>query len=146
MRNLFLFSILSFLLACRQSGKSKESIIPEDKMETLIWDLMRADQFLTDYVFSKDTSVNQFSETVKMYRRIFEIHQVNREQVKKSLIFYRSHPGRLKIILDSVSMIKIPDPVTNATDTTMAKPVLPQGTQPDSALKPARKFRKATAE
>ena len=72
-------------------------------MQAVLWDLMRADQFLADYVLKKDSSLNKETESIKLYQRIFLIHKISKELFRKSLSFYRSHPALLKVIMDSIS-------------------------------------------
>ena len=93
MRYFFSFILLSsfLILSCR-SDKQREGILPEKKMRVVLWDMTRADQFLTDFVFSRDTSLNKLDESLKMYNRIFAIHQVTKEEFRQSFQYY---PGCL---------------------------------------------------
>ena len=51
-------------------------ILPQKKMQAVLWDMMRADQFLTDYVLNKDSSLNKITESLKYYQQIFAIHKI----------------------------------------------------------------------
>lgn len=78
-------------------------MLPPDKMEALLWDMMRADKFLADYVLNKDTTKKIDSESVKLYQQIFAIHQVTGDQFQKSFAYYKEHPEQLQAIMDSLS-------------------------------------------
>ena len=138
MRYFFSFILLSsiLILSCR-SEKQREGILPEKKMRVVLWDMTRADQFLTDFVFSRDTSLNKLDESLKMYNRIFAIHQVTKEEFRQSFQYYREHPDLLKSLLDSVSNINVATVVSQVPDTAKRIQSAPQKARPDSGkIKP----------
>lgn len=69
----------------------------------ILWDMMRADQFLADYVLNKDSSLKKIPESLKYYQQIFAIHKVSKEEFQHSFSFYQSHPVLLKALMDSIS-------------------------------------------
>jgi poly-D-alanine transfer protein DltD len=100
MRNSLLLLLISFTLSCNsKSGDS--NIINKDKMEAVIWDLMRIDEVVNEK-HRKDSTVNKFRESVSLYKRAFQIHNISEEQFKTSFKYYQSDPGSLKPILDSL--------------------------------------------
>ena len=140
MRYFFSFILLSsiLILSCR-SEKQREGILPEKKMRVVLWDMTRADQFLTDFVFSRDTSINKLDESLKMYNRIFAIHQVTKEEFRQSFQYYREHPDLLKSLLDSVSNINVATVASPVPDTAKRIQSAPQTSKPDSGkIKPFR--------
>jgi len=99
---LLVVSVLILLLpACK--SKRNSSVIPPDKMELVLHDMMRADKFLADYVLNKDTTKKIDSESIKLYQQIFAIHQITGEQFQKSFTYYKEHPDQLRAIMDSLS-------------------------------------------
>jgi hypothetical protein len=66
-----------------------------------MWDLMRADAYVTDYVM-KDSTRNQKAESAILYEKIFAIHSTTQEAFKKSLAFYERRPDLLKAVTDSL--------------------------------------------
>lgn len=76
-------------------------------MQAVLWDMMRADQFLADYVLNKETSINKDEERFKMYQQVFAIHKIDKTLYQRSLNYYQSHPDLLKVILDSISKPKL---------------------------------------
>jgi len=113
---LLVVSVFALLFAACKSKRSN-SVIPPDKMELVLRDMMRADKFLADYVLNKDTTKKIDSESVKLYQQIFSIHQISGEQFQKSFSYYKEHPDQLRSIMDSLSR-----PVS-AAPTEMVQPI-----------------------
>ena len=89
--------------ACKGKNKIPADVLTQKKMQAVMWDMMRADHFLTDYVFNKDSGLDKTAESFKYYQQIFALHQTNTEQFRKSYSFYTSHPYLFKAIMDSLS-------------------------------------------
>ena len=70
-------------------------------MRKLMWDLMRADAYVSDFVM-KDSTRNQKAESAKLYEQVFTIHSTTEDIFKKSLAFYQNRPDLLKVITDSL--------------------------------------------
>ena len=85
-------------------------IIPQKKMQAVLWDMMRADQFLTDFVFNKDSALIKERKASKLYRQVFAIHHISKEEFEKSFSYYKAHPVLLKVIMDSLSQPKAEAP------------------------------------
>jgi hypothetical protein len=115
--------MLLFFSSCNQK---KKNILPPDKMQTVMWDMMRADKFLADFVLNKDSSKKKDTESIKLYREILAIHQINGEQFSYSFNYYKNDPGELKWIMDSISRQEV-----NQAPTTPLQPqVATQQPQP----------------
>ncbi len=67
-----------------------------------MWDMMLADQYLTDNIFNKDTTLNRNEESIKLYQQVFFIHKTSKEEFYKSLAYYRSRPDDLRVLFDSL--------------------------------------------
>jgi hypothetical protein len=101
-----LIPILTFLfiaVSCKNKNKLPAGILPQKKMQVVLTDLMRADQFLSNYILNKDTSLNKISESLKYYQQVFALHKITRDEFQHSFSFYKSHPVLFKTILDSIS-------------------------------------------
>ena len=107
MRTGRLIAFIFFLLtaACRDNGVPGK-VLPQKKMQSILWDLLRADQFLADYVLNKDSTLNKKTESQKYYQEVFDIHNITREEFQRSFSYYQSHPALMKAIMDS---IRVPD-------------------------------------
>ena len=95
-----------FVVGCKSRNAVPQGIIPDHKMELIIWDMIRADEFLTAYVFNKDSALDKKAESIRMYEQIFRIHQVSKEVFQNSLSYYQAHPAMLKVMMDSLSARK----------------------------------------
>ncbi|HEV7782113.1 MAG TPA: DUF4296 domain-containing protein [Chitinophagaceae bacterium] len=133
--------ILSLFLStgCKNKNRVPRNIIPQQKMKAILWDMMRADQFLSDYVLNRDTSLKIETESFKYYQQIFAIHKINRDEFWKSFSFYRSRPDLLKTILDSISAP--PHSATVLQPTQVTTPLV----IPDSTVQPARRIHPDTS-
>jgi hypothetical protein len=97
--------LLGFLFfSCSQKEK-KPNVLSENKMKEVMWDMIRADQYVTD-LLSKDSSRNKKNESIKLYEEIFHIHKVTPGQFKKSLDYYSSQPDLFQPIIDSLAKRK----------------------------------------
>jgi hypothetical protein len=121
-------AVCVLFLSCKGKDHVPADVLPKDKMEAVLWDIMRADQFLTDFVLNKDTSLNKETESTKFYQQVFTIHKISKEDFQRSFAFYRSHPTMLKDLMDSVGHRPVnprnpedPPPTTSPRDTIRKK-------------------------
>jgi hypothetical protein len=98
----FLFIILIILsFGCIRNNKVPKDVIPQNQMRKIMWDLMRADAYVTDFIM-KDSIRDKKAESAKLYEKIFEIHATTQETFKKSLAIYQSRPDLFKVVSDSL--------------------------------------------
>ena len=98
------FLITCFFLlffSCTNRDKVPDNVLSPKKMQSVLWDMLRADQFVATYVV-KDTGLNKKQESIKLYQQVFQIHNISKEKFQKSLEFYQNRPDLLKVILDSI--------------------------------------------
>ncbi|HMK25332.1 MAG TPA: DUF4296 domain-containing protein [Chitinophagaceae bacterium] len=125
MRTGLLIICCSLIIAgCKNKNRIPANIIPQKKMQAVLWDMMRADQFLADFVLNKDSSLDKRTESIKLYTRVFAIHHISKEQYERSFSFYKTHPALFKVIMDSLSTAK-----TEAPTEMIKQPVLPDSLQ-----------------
>ncbi|HEY6502561.1 MAG TPA: DUF4296 domain-containing protein [Chitinophagaceae bacterium] len=107
MRKLFTV-IFVFLLAiaCSDRKKIPKGILPQPKMQEVLWDMISAGEFLNGYVLMKD-SVDRLAESSKKYGQVLQFHHITKEEFEKSYSYYRQHPELMKVILDSLSKKQI---------------------------------------
>jgi hypothetical protein len=92
-----------FFIACKKKDNVPDGILPAKKMQAVLWDIMRADQFLADYVFNKDSTKNKKTESIQLYSQVFAVHNISKEEFEKSFIYYKQHPQLMQVIMDSMS-------------------------------------------
>ena len=101
--DLFLF----WLAACKGKEETRSDVLPPEKMEALLWDLMRADQFNQDYRFIVDTTLKRKETSIALYGEVLSLHNVSQEQFRKSFLYYRARPLELRALMDSISRREI---------------------------------------
>lgn len=94
------FLLLLFLSACSSNDVPK-GVIPPDKMKVVLFDVMRADEFATNYI-STDTTKNINEERIKLYETVFALHKTNKEAFYNSFDYYQKHPDQYKQLFDSL--------------------------------------------
>lgn len=98
--------LLSLLLnACGNHREVPADVISRQDMIGVLWDMMRADQFVTSFVI-KDTSLNRIQESIRLYNDVFRIHHTDKAQFARSIKFYKNNPDLFKPILDSLDKRK----------------------------------------
>ncbi len=95
-------SIITLFLffSCKQKTKFPETILPVDKMEKVLLDMLRAEEFYNQKQADSAT-MDSFSRT-NLYMAVFALHKTNKEAFRRSITFYESHPDLLKTVLDSM--------------------------------------------
>ena len=122
----FLFIILIISnFGCVRDNKVPKDVIPQNQMRKIMWDLMRADAYVNDFIM-KDSTLDKKAESAKLYEKVFDIHTTTRESFKKSLAFYQSRPDLFKAISDSLradekKSQQYPDEKKPQIDTTLRK-------------------------
>jgi Domain of unknown function (DUF4296) len=97
------FGALLLLTACSTDKKIPAGVLPPDAMEEVVWDLMRADQFVTGFVLPKDSLLKGDAEKIKWYNRVLAIHKISEQQFKESFRYYQTRPDLMAKIMDSIS-------------------------------------------
>lgn len=93
--------ICGLLASCIQRNKIPGDIIPQTKMQSVLWDVIRA-QTLSSELVLKDSTLNEIAETKELTSKVFQIHKIDSVSFYKSYNWYLSHPEVLKIVFDSM--------------------------------------------
>ena len=101
---IFLFIILSvFVAGCIRDKKIPKGILSQNEMRKIMWDLLRADAYVADFIMKDSTrKQDQKTESTILYDQVFNMHSTTRETFIKSRDFYESRPDLLKVITDSL--------------------------------------------
>ena len=94
-----LWCFLLFGAAC-SPGKMPGNIIPPEKMKTIVFDLLKADTYVNNFVL-KDTMLRSKEQHINMYEQVFLIHKITRKDFYNSLTYYQQHPDVNKKLFDS---------------------------------------------
>jgi Domain of unknown function (DUF4296) len=121
-----LLGVLLFTAAgCSDKNNIPSGILSREKMEGVLWDMIQADQYSTLYLakdsarmakdsthlakdsthLAKDsTRINLKMETLRLYEQVFRLHQVSREEFRKSYQYYLDHPALNQVLFDSLTV------------------------------------------
>lgn len=93
--------VLSFFLAaCGNTAVPKE-VLPPEKMQDVMHDMIKADE-LVDFLRMSDSTYQPFSKRAALYDTVFSLHGVTKEKFQKSLKYYQSRPDHLKEIINDL--------------------------------------------
>ena len=95
---LFLFTLIS----CSNDDAIPKKIIPQKEMQIILWDLLLADRYTSQYI-AKDTTKKIKIENLKLYDQVFQIHKITKAQFIESFDFYLQRPNLTKVMFDSLS-------------------------------------------
>ena len=94
--------IFTFVVACNRNDKQPR-ILSREEMEEITWDIMLVDEKANDF-FRDSTIKNPTDERMKLYLKVFQLHQVSRADYNASIKFYAAKPDVMKRIFDSLSV------------------------------------------
>jgi len=108
MKKCFIYCLLVFLAcACSDKNKLPKGVLHKQQMREILWDMIRAGEFLNSFVINKDSSVNKIAESEKWYNKIYQLHKTTKTEFEKSYDYYNDHPDLMKELLDSLAKRQI---------------------------------------
>lgn len=110
-----LIGSILLVYSCSDNAGAPAHLIARDKMEDVLWDMMRADLFINNYMVIKDTALDKKKQGIQLYTRILKMHKISQEDFRESFKYYRSQPIELKDLMDSLSRRKDSLPVSKPT-------------------------------
>jgi len=96
--------LILFFLGCSGRNDVPSGIIPRDKMEKILWDLVQADQYYREYIARDSSNKNVKAERYKLYEQIFQMYKISRSTFEGSFDYYSQHPSLMKDVFDSLSV------------------------------------------
>lgn len=99
----FVFFLVVLLMGCTDTTNIPKGVLPKQKMEALLWDLIQADRFSALFLLKDSTQINIHAENLQLYNRVLQIHHLSKEEFTKSYRFYLSRPDITKVIFDTIS-------------------------------------------
>ncbi len=100
MRLKSLLIFLIFAAACN-SGNVPKDVLPPEKMVPIVYDLIKADEWVNGYLLN-DTTEKPNTIFVRTYEQVFAIHKVEKANFYNSFRFYQQHPNINKVLFDSI--------------------------------------------
>jgi hypothetical protein len=102
--NLLILLSLSVCLfiGCTNKSKIPSGVLPQARMEKVLWDMMLADRFAAQFILKDSAKKNVSEETFKVYAQVFSLNNISREQFVKSYKFYMTRPDLSKVLMDTI--------------------------------------------
>ena len=97
---IFLFALI-VLNSCGNKDEIPRGILKPDKMQTVLWDVIKADVFTTEFI-KNDTTKNAAVENLKLQQQIFAIHKISKADFYNSYDYYQTNTTVFKTMLDSL--------------------------------------------
>lgn len=104
MKRFYLAIVSAFIFSCTNTTKIPNDILPKQKMQVVLWDIIQAERFSAMFLLKDSSSKNIQLEKFKLYDQIFYLHKVSKEDFIKSYKYYLSRPDLAKVIFDSISV------------------------------------------
>ncbi len=101
MKICILFIGLTLLGSCGNKEGLPAGVLKQEKMQAVLWDVIRADVFTTDFI-KKDSSKNGTAENLKLQQQIFAIHKISKADFYTSYDYYKKNTVEFKKIIDSM--------------------------------------------
>ena len=138
---------------CSDKNSVPSGILPHEKMEALMWDVIQAEQYSSAYLLKDSARIDLKLENLRLYDEVFRLHQVSRDEFRKSYQYYMGRADRAQILFDSLlargnrlrtesysrpsrPVVATPSPVTappSAVSLPAASPNSPVKKMPDSS-------------
>jgi hypothetical protein len=96
-----LINFLLLVLASCSSSPVPKGILTPDKMQQVMYDLIRIDEFINGFVI-KDTLVDIKKKRSELYEEAFKVNKTTRKEFFLSYKYYQQHPDIQKGLYDSL--------------------------------------------
>jgi hypothetical protein len=87
--------------ACNSDNDIPSHVLKPDKMQAVMWDIVRADVFTSEFI-KVDSTKNLLQENLQLQKRIFAANNTSKEQYYTSFEYYKSKPELMRIMLDTM--------------------------------------------
>jgi hypothetical protein len=93
--------ILAMALGCSDKNRVPSGVLPRQKMEDVLWDMIQADQY-SSFLTKDSAHIHLKEERLRLYEQVFLLHGVSRDQFRKSYDYYMAHPDLTQTLFDSL--------------------------------------------
>jgi hypothetical protein len=87
---------------CSDKNSVPSGILPHEKMEALMWDVIQAEQYSSAYLLKDSARIDLKLENLRLYDEVFRLHQVSRDEFRKSYQYYMGRADRAQTLFDSL--------------------------------------------
>ncbi|MDB5247930.1 MAG: hypothetical protein JWQ40_2324 [Segetibacter sp.] len=93
--------IAGFVFIACSSSPVPKGILPPERMQKVVYDIMQVDEFMNNYVY-KDTSIDLTKKRSILYKQVFKVHNTSRKEFYTSYKYYQQRPDIQKALFDSL--------------------------------------------
>jgi hypothetical protein len=97
-----LIGLLLAVSGCSDKNSVPSGILPHEKMEAVMWDIIQAEQYSASFLAKDSAHINLKLENLRLYDEVFRLHQVSREEFRKSYQYYMSRADVAQVLFDSL--------------------------------------------
>lgn len=98
------FGFVILFTACTNKNKIPADVLSRDEMEKVMWDMIQADRFSSQFLERDSVAKKNIkTENLKLYERVFQLHQITRDEFAHSFNFYLSRPDLNKVLFDTLA-------------------------------------------
>lgn len=98
-----IFICLLMAVSCTNTAKIPPDIIPKERMENILWDMILADRFSSQFLLKDSLTKDIKLETFKLYEQVFQLNNTTKVAFVKSYKYYLNRPDITRIIFDSLA-------------------------------------------
>lgn len=103
MKSIAAILLMICIVGCSNKDGMPSGILKADEMQTVLWDIMRAEAYTSQYL-KKDSLKNLAVENAVLQKKIFALHKIKREDFYNSFRYYDQHPEMMRMLLDSITV------------------------------------------
>lgn len=99
--NLFFLLLCYFFFGgCAEQGTENATILDEDKMANVMYDVLLAESYVESYLM-KDTTRDKDSLLKIEMDKVLKVYGISATSFKESYLYYKAHPLQLEKVMDS---------------------------------------------
>ena len=97
-----LVGIILAVSSCSDKNSVPAGVLPHEKMEAVMWDVIQSEQYSASYLAKDSAHINLKLENLRLYDEVFRLHQVSREEFRKSYQYYMGRADLAQVLFDSL--------------------------------------------
>ncbi len=97
-----LVGVMLAVSSCSDKNSVPAGVLPHEKMEAVMWDVIQSEQYSASYLAKDSAHINLKLENLRLYDEVFRLHQVSREEFRRSYQYYMSRADIAQVLFDSL--------------------------------------------
>lgn len=91
---------VAIFIGC-SSAPVPSNILPPNKMQSVVYDLLRVDEFVNNFVLRDSVADLKMKRSI-LYAKVFKVNKTSRKEFYQSYKYYQQHPDLQKGLFDSL--------------------------------------------